>query len=118
MDWAKGTPNRITREVRAAVRDLTAANADRVQEWLDRVAEAEPAEAIRLWLGLLKYVVPTPSATAIADVTPPKRLSDQLAQLTEEDLLAIAHSAQVPAQGALAPVLPDPDDLTNEELLR
>jgi len=112
----KGTPNKVTRDIRAALRDLAEGNADRVQEWLDRVAETDPAEAIKLWLALLRYCVPTLSAAAIADVTPTNRVKDQLAELSEQELLAIIHGSQVP----LAPTLPtsDPDDPTDEELLR
>jgi len=61
--------NKITRDIRAALRDLAEGNADRVQSWLDSAAENDPAEALRLWLSLLRYVTPTLQAAAIADVT-------------------------------------------------
>ena len=64
-----GSPNKITRDIRAALRDLAEGNSHRVQEWLDRVAETDPAEALRLWLALLRYVTPTLQAAAIADMT-------------------------------------------------
>ena len=116
----KGTPNKITRDVRSALRDLAEGNAGEVQDWLDRVAETDPAEAIKLWLALLRYCIPTLSATAIADVTPPKRVNDQLAKLSDEELLAIIHGAQAPTQRALTRHLPnsDPNEPTDEELLR
>lgn len=59
-----GAPNLITREIRAALRDLAQQNQDKVQGWLDRVAETDPAEAMRLWLALLRYVTPTLAAVA------------------------------------------------------
>lgn len=103
----KGTPNRVTTDIRAALRDLAESNTVQVQNWLDRVAEDDPAEAVRLWLALLRFVTPTLQAAAIADITP-KRPREQLAELSERELLAIVRGATVPA-------LPNPDD---EELLR
>ncbi len=64
----KGTPNRITADVRATLRELAEANAGRVQEWLDRVAEDDPGEAIRLYLSLCRYVVPVLSAAAVSAI--------------------------------------------------
>jgi hypothetical protein len=67
---AKGVPNKVSRDIRKAIRDLAEDNADRVQGWLDSVAEGDPAQAIRLYLGLLRYCVPTLSAMAVANVRP------------------------------------------------
>jgi len=90
-----GSPNKITRDIRAALRDLAEGNADRVQSWLDSVAEEDPAEALRLWLGLLRYVTPTLQAAAIADVTPSKPVRQQLAAMSDEELLeCIVHSPE------------------------
>src|SRR6267378_6022189 len=54
-----GAVNKITRDIRAALRDLAEGNADRVKSWLDSAAETDPAEALRLWLALLRFVTPT-----------------------------------------------------------
>jgi hypothetical protein len=89
----RGTPNRVTADLRQALRDLAEGNANCVQGWLDRVAEDDPAEALRLWLALLRFVTPTLQAAAFADLTPPK--SVRLATLTDEQLLeAIVQSPQ------------------------
>jgi hypothetical protein len=88
-----GAPNKITRDIRAALRDLAEGNADRAQSWLDSVAEKDPAEALRLWLGLLRYVTPTLQAAAIADLTPSKAASQQLTAMSDEELMEyIVHS--------------------------
>jgi hypothetical protein len=112
----KGAPNKITRDIRTALRDLTEGNAHRVQKWLDRVAENDPAEALRLWLALLRFVTPTLQAATIADVTP-KSMSHRLATMSDEELLlAIQHGGPLPPPRESAPLSkPDPDD---EELLR
>jgi hypothetical protein len=131
---AKGTPNRVTADVRAALRDLAEGNAGRVQEWLDRVAEENPAEALRLYLGLCRYVVPVLSAAAIADITP-KSPHEQLTKLSSEELMSIVLNSPEAAKlvvhsgvrtkselirrvaGAPAAALPKPDP-TDEELLK
>jgi hypothetical protein len=99
----KGTPNRVTADIRRALRDVAEGNAHRVQEWLDRVAETDPAKAMDLWLALLRFVTPTLQAAAIADITPPKRTSEQLLRLSDEELLErIVHSqkaAELARQG-------------------
>jgi hypothetical protein len=93
-----GTPNRITADIRQALRALAEGNAHRVQEWLDRVAENDPAEALRLWLALLRFVTPTLQAAAIADLTPSKSASLRLAALTDEQLMeAIVQSPEARA---------------------
>jgi hypothetical protein len=113
----RGTPNRVTTDIRRALRDLAEGNANLVQGWLDRVAENDPAEALRLWLALLRFVTPTLQAAAIADVTP-KSMSHRLAAMSDDELLlAIKHSAPIPLPGKSAPALPKPDP-DDEELLR
>jgi hypothetical protein len=84
-----GAMNKITRDIRAALRDLAEGNADRVQSWLDSVAETDPAEALRLWLALLRYVTPTLQAAAIADLTPTKATRDRLLSMTDEELMEL-----------------------------
>ncbi len=120
----KGTANLVTREVRATLRDLAEGNGHSVQGWLDRVAENDPAEAMRLWLALLRFVTPTLQAAAIADITPPKRASDQLCKFTDRELLEmIVDSPDAVAllrQGIEAPLsIPAPvAELSADELLR
>jgi hypothetical protein len=43
-------------------------NHEKVQGWLDRVAATDPAEALRLYLALLRYVTPTLAAVAGAPI--------------------------------------------------
>jgi hypothetical protein len=128
----KGTVNRVTADIRQALRDLAEGNAPAVQGWLDRVASNDPGEALRLWLALLRFVTPTLQAAAITDITPPKRASDQLCKFTDRELLEmIVHSPEAVTllrQGMAAPLsvapqcLPEPDQATeaedDEELLR
>jgi hypothetical protein len=92
-----GAPNKITRDIRAALRDLAEGNADRVQSWLDTVAGQDPAEALRLWLALLRYVTPTLQAAAIADLTP-KSDRAQLTSMTDEELMEVIVNSQEAAE--------------------
>lgn len=115
----KGTPNRITADIRKALRGLAEGNADRVQSWLDRVAEVDPAEAMRLWLALLRFVTPTLQAAAIADVTRQATPAHRVLQLTDDELMAIIVDAH-PVLEQSRVSLPQPaEPLTSEdELLR
>jgi hypothetical protein len=82
----KGTPNRITLDIRQALRDLADGYAPRVQGWLDRVAVTDPAEATRLWLAVCRFVTPVLSAAAIADITP-KSAKDRVLEMTDAELM-------------------------------
>ena len=83
-----GAPNKITRDIRAALRDLAEGNADRVQAWLDVVAGTDPAKALGLWLSLLRYVTPTLQAAAIADLSP-RSTQARLMSMTNEELMEV-----------------------------
>lgn len=76
------------------------------------MAEKDPAEALRLCLGLLRYVTPTLQAAAIADVTPYKSVRQQLTAMSEEVVLERTvrspEAAEVVKQGVQ----------TKDELLR
>jgi hypothetical protein len=66
----KGTPNRVTVDVRAAFAELAVRNFDRIQNWLDQVAHDSPAKAIELFIQLAEFAVPKLKAAAI-DVRSP-----------------------------------------------
>jgi hypothetical protein len=106
-----GARNKITRDIRAALRDLAEGNADRVQSWLDPVAEKEPAEALRLWTALLRYVTPTLQAAAIADVTRTKSRRELLAQMSSDELDAIILFSPEAARLIQSGTVKDLDDL-------
>lgn len=84
----RGTPNRVTSDIRQALRNLADGNAPRVQDWLTRVAETDPAEATRLWLSLLRFVTPTLQAAGIADLRNPGT-AQPLYAMTDQELLAL-----------------------------
>ena len=55
----KGRPNNATRNAREAIARLVEGNIDRLQGWLDEVAEEEGAlAALRCLLDLLEYHIP------------------------------------------------------------
>jgi len=55
---SKGTPNKVTADVREAVARIAEANVEKLQTWLDAVAEKDPARALDLFVRLLEYHVP------------------------------------------------------------
>jgi len=62
----KGVPNKVTTEIRTALKDLADNNLDKVQTWLDRIAEDDPKGAMGMYLTLLEYVQPKLSRTELA----------------------------------------------------
>ena len=61
----KGSTNKDTAVVRAAISDLVVGNIDKVQEWLDRIAEHSPEKAALLLLQLMEYKIPKLSRTEV-----------------------------------------------------
>lgn len=60
---AKGTMNKVTADVRAAIAAFAEANVPKLQTWLDAVAEKDPARAAELLLRALEYHIPKVSRT-------------------------------------------------------
>jgi hypothetical protein len=88
----KGTPNRVTADVRAAFAELAVRNFDSIQHWLDQVAHDSPAKAIELFIQLAEFSVPKLRAAAID-----ARSSDgSVKQLSYADLEACVVSSQQP----------------------
>lgn len=54
----KGSPNKTTKEIRDAYQMLLENNASKLEEWLSRVAEKNPAKAIELMSNLSEYILP------------------------------------------------------------
>jgi hypothetical protein len=62
----KGTPNAATANARQAIATFVDGNADRLQGWLDQVAETDgPKAAISCFTDLLEYHVPKLARTII-----------------------------------------------------
>lgn len=62
----KGRPNLATREARAAIALFAEGNVHRLQSWLDRIAEKDPAKAADLLLRVLEYHIPKLSRTELS----------------------------------------------------
>lgn len=53
-----GTPNKTTAECKEAISELIAGNLPKMQTWLDKVAEDEPAKAFDLLVKMMEFSVP------------------------------------------------------------
>jgi len=53
-----GVPNKATKDIKQHYADLIAGNLDRIQGWLDRVAQDNPQAAIDLLIKLSPFVIP------------------------------------------------------------
>jgi hypothetical protein len=52
-----GAPNKVTKELRERFKEFAEGNFDNCQEWLTRVAQKDPAEAMRLYLSLSERIL-------------------------------------------------------------
>lgn len=53
-----GTPNKSTADARRAIAAFVDCNADRLQGWLDQIAQDDPAKAFGLLMQVVEYHVP------------------------------------------------------------
>lgn len=59
MGRKKGVPNKATKNAREAIARLVDGNADRLQEWLDRIADEEgPLKAWQCMMDVVEYHIP------------------------------------------------------------
>jgi len=81
----KGTPNKTTKQIRDAFQCFVEDNTDKMQEWLERVAEKNPAKALELLGGLSEYILPKLSR---AEIEAKVEVTDEvdLSQYKTEDL--------------------------------
>jgi hypothetical protein len=64
---SKGTPNKVTADVRAAIATFAEANVTKLQTWLDAVAEKDPARAADLFVRVLEYHFPKLARTELTE---------------------------------------------------
>jgi hypothetical protein len=83
----KGVPNKITRDVRAAVAELAQNNMHKLQGWLDRVAKKDPAKAADLFVRLLEYHIPKLARAEMAVTREPAK--KHIHEFTTDELVEI-----------------------------
>ena len=54
----QGTPSGATRDLSLVLSKFLASHDDDVHRWLDEVAKTDPAEAIKLLISLVEFVLP------------------------------------------------------------
>ena len=54
----KGVPNKATRDIKEAYRQLIEKNLDNLTKWIEQIAAKDPEKAIRILADLSEYVVP------------------------------------------------------------
>jgi hypothetical protein len=85
---AKGTPNKVTAEVREAIAEFAEANVGRLQTWLDTVAAKDPGKAAELFVKVLDYHIPKLARTEV------KEESTQRTQIHRIVLVPPPHRAE------------------------
>jgi hypothetical protein len=68
----KGTPNKITRDMRALIAGIVDKHADQVSGWITRVAKKNPDRATELWLRANEFITPK-LLRAEVQLPPPER---------------------------------------------
>ncbi len=82
-----GTPNRATQEAREAIAAFVNGNADRLQTWLDQVAETNPEKAFTLFQSVIEYHVPKLARTEVANADDkPFKTQSEIAKSDKEIL--------------------------------
>lgn len=61
-----GVPNRVTQDVRAALTAFAEGNVEKLQTWLNAVAEKDPAKAADLFIRVLEYHLPKLARTELS----------------------------------------------------
>jgi len=106
----KGVPNKVTRDVREAIRDLLETAGPRMVEWLERVATEDPARALELVARFSEYAIPKLSRQTVR----------QPGAGTLEELVASSGAPTAEqreeARRIVARALPDVDDETRERI--
>jgi hypothetical protein len=59
MPRPAGSQNKITRQIKEALAQLTIENIPNLSIWFRKVAEKDPAEALRLWFKVTAFVLPS-----------------------------------------------------------
>lgn len=54
----KGVPNKATMKAREAIADFVEGNVDRLNGWLDQIAEKDPQKAFDCFMGVVEYHIP------------------------------------------------------------
>jgi soluble cytochrome b562 len=63
----KGTPNKVTRDLRDAFKLLAENNIDNLEKWLKQVAQDNPEKALKLFIDLSEYIIPKLNRTEIIE---------------------------------------------------
>ena len=62
----KGKPNRATTDGRYAIAAFVDGNVDRLNGWLDQIAERDPKDAFNCFMSVVEYHIPKLARTELA----------------------------------------------------
>jgi len=61
----KGVPNRATANAREAIADFVEGNVDRLNGWLDAIADKDPKQAFDCFMSVIEYNIPKLARTEV-----------------------------------------------------
>jgi hypothetical protein len=95
----KGTPNKITRDVREGIRIALEENRDQLRPWFKRVGKNDPARALTIFGQMAEYVTPKL-----------QRQEKTILDATDEELLQEVRRRRAAAEG-IPPTSGQPEQL-------
>lgn len=76
-----GKQNKVTKALRENFKEFAEGNFDKCQEWLDRVADDDPAEAMRLYLAFTERILGKVTTSAVDITSQGKQIQAPILQL-------------------------------------
>lgn len=73
----KGTPNKVTREIREVYKELIENNLSNVENWLETVSQENPDKALSFIIRLSEFVVPKLQSTNLSNSMNFENLNDE-----------------------------------------
>jgi hypothetical protein len=83
---SKGVENKISQDIKGAIKELLERNASQMDKWLDRVAKRSPYKALIIMYQFSEFATPKLSRIEADVTTKGESLNPDLSQLTADEL--------------------------------
>lgn len=81
----KGTPNKITKDIKEAYQHLIEVNIENLDSWLNEVAKNDPAKAMDIMIRLSEYVVPKLNRTTTTNHSMPSIVINEITKQSKDE---------------------------------
>lgn len=80
----KGTPNKATTNAREAIAAFVEGNVERLNGWLDRIAEEDPKDAFNCFMSVVEYNIPKLARTEMQALDKNGNKADNVSRIVIE----------------------------------